>query len=121
MIEKIKNLPENVIGFNAKAQVTGKDYEKILIPLVEEKLKKFAKLNLLYHLGDEFEKFEPRAMWDDTKVGLMHLCSWNKIAVVTDVSWIRGTSKVFSLMIPAHVKIFANKDLDEAVRWVSEE
>ena len=60
MIEKIKNLPENVIGFNAKAQITGEDYEKVLIPMVEEKLKKFDKLNLLYHIGDEFEKFEPR-------------------------------------------------------------
>jgi hypothetical protein len=120
MIEKIKNLPENVIGFNAKDQVTGDDYEKVLIPLVEEKLKKFKKLNLLYHLGDEFEKFEPRAMWDDAKVGIMHLHSWNKIAVVTDVSWIRGTSKVFAFLIPCEVKIFANKEIDEAIKWVSE-
>ncbi|MBN2641256.1 MAG: STAS/SEC14 domain-containing protein [Victivallales bacterium] len=120
MIEKISNLPDNVVAFNAKALVTGEDYEKILIPMVEEKLKKFKKLNLLYHLGEEFEKFEPRAMWDDTKVGLMHLCSWNKIAIVTDVSWIRGTSKVFSLLIPAHVKTFANKDLEVALKWVSE-
>ncbi len=120
MIEKIKNLPENVIGFNAKAQITGDDYEKVLIPMVEEKLKKFDKLNLLYHLGEEFEKFEPRAMWDDAKTGFMHWCSWNKIAIVTDVSWIRGSSKVFGLLIPAKVKLFANKELDEAVKWVSE-
>jgi SpoIIAA-like len=120
MIEKIKNLPENVVGFNAKAQITGEDYEKILIPLIEKKLKKFKKLNLLYHLGEEFEKFEPRAMWDDAKTGLMHLHSWSKIAIVTDVSWIRGTSKVFALLIPGHVKLFENKDLDAAVKWVSE-
>ena len=120
MIERIKNLPENVIGFNAKDQITGDDYEKILIPLVEEKLKKFDKLNLLYHIGDEFEGFEPRAMWDDAKIGLMHMHSWGKIAIVTDVSWIRGTSKVLAFMMPAHVKVFDNKDLDEAVKWVSE-
>ena len=120
MIEEIKNLPENVIGFNAKAQITGEDYEKVLMPLVEEKLKKFKKLNILYHLGEEFEKFEPRAMWDDAKIGIMHLCSWHKIAVVTDVTWIRGSVKVFGLLMPAHVKIFDNKDIDEAVKWVSE-
>jgi hypothetical protein len=120
MIEKIKNLPENVIGFNAKAQITGEDYEKVLIPEIEKKLKKFKKLNILYHLGDEFEKFEPRAMWDDAKVGIMHLCAWHKIALVTDVGWIRGSAKVFGLLMPAHVKIFANKDIDEAVKWVSE-
>lgn len=120
MIEQIKNLPENVVGFNAKAQITGEDYEKILIPLVEKKLRKFKKISLLYHLGDEFEKFEPRAMWDDAKTGLLHLFSWDKIAIVTDVSWIRGTSKVCAFLIPCQVRIFDNKDLDAAVKWVSE-
>jgi hypothetical protein len=120
MFEKIRNLPENVIGVNAKDQVSGKDYEKVLIPLVEKKLKKFDKINLLYHIGEEFEKFEPRAMWDDTKVGLMHLHSWGKIAIVTDVSWIRGTSKVFAFIIPAKVRIFSNKEFDDAIKWVSE-
>ena len=120
MIEQIKNLPENVVGFNAKAQITGEDYEKILIPLIEKKLRKFKKINLLYHLGDEFERFEPRAIWDDAKTGLLHLFSWDKIAIVSDVSWIRGTSKVFAFLIPCHVKMFDNKDLDAAVKWVSE-
>ncbi len=116
MIEKIKNLPENVIGFNAKGQISGEDYEKVLMPMIEKKLEKFKKINLLYHLGEEFEKFEPRAMWDDTKIGFMHLHSWNKIAIVTDVTWIRGTSKVFALLIPAHIKLFENKDIDEAIK-----
>ena len=120
MIEKIKHLPKNVVGFNAKAQITGEDYEKILIPLVEEKLKKFKKINLLYHLGEEFEKFEPRAMWDDAKIGIMHLHSWNKVALVTDVTWIRGTSKVLGLLFPCHIKVFDNKDIKEAIKWVSE-
>ena len=120
MIEKIKNLPENVIGFNAIDHVTGDDYEKILIPLVEKKLKKFDKLNLIYHIGEEFEKFEPRAMWDDAKVGFEHIHSWGKIAMVSDVSWIRGMTKFFAFMFPCKVKIFKNDQLDEAVKWVSE-
>jgi len=120
MIEKIKHLPKNVVGFNAKAEVTGEDYEKILIPLIEEKLKKFDKINLLYHIGNEFEKFKARAMWDDAKMGIMHLHSWNKVALVTDVTWIRGTSKVFGFLFPCHIKIFHNIDIKEAVKWVSE-
>ncbi|MDD5727656.1 MAG: STAS/SEC14 domain-containing protein [Victivallales bacterium] len=119
MIEIIDNLPENVVGFNAKAHISGDDYEKVLIPLIEEKLKKFAKINLLYHIGEEFEGFEARAMWDDAKAGFMHLHSWGKIAIVTDVSWIRKTSKVFAFLIPAPVKIFADGEFDAAVEWVS--
>lgn len=35
MIELIKNIPENVVGFFASGQVTASDHEKILIPEVE--------------------------------------------------------------------------------------
>ena len=120
MIELITGLPDDTVGFNAKGKVTGEDYETVLIPLVEEKLKTHKKINVLYHCGKDFDSFEAHAMWDDAKTGFIHWHSWNKIAIVTDVSWIRGSSKVFGLLIPAKVKLFENKDLDEAVKWVSE-
>ncbi|QSH39971.1 STAS/SEC14 domain-containing protein [Lentisphaerota bacterium ZTH] len=120
MLEIIKGLPENILGFTAIGDVTAEDYERFLIPLVEEKLKKFDKLNLLYHLGDKFDSFSAHAMWDDAKVGLSHLGSWNKIAVVSDVSWIRGSAKIFGFMMPCHVKVFHDNQLDKAKAWLKE-
>jgi len=97
MLEIIEGLPDNAVGFTAKGNVTAEDYETVLIPAVEEKLKKHEKVRLLYHLGEEFERFEAGAMWDDAKVGLGHITDWEKIAIVTDVNWIQQAGKILRL------------------------
>lgn len=120
MIDKITGLPENVLGFTAKGKVTAEDYENVIIPEVEKKLVKFPKLCCLYHIGDEFESYEAGAMWDDAKIGLEHITSWEKIAIVTDVEWIRIMGKVFGFFMPGRVRIYDNKDLKSAIKWMSE-
>ena len=42
MIELIPDLPENVLGFSAKGEVTVEDYETVLIPAVEARIKRGA-------------------------------------------------------------------------------
>jgi len=120
MIEKIKGLPAHVLGFNAKGKVTAEDYEKVLIPAVEKELKENKKVRFLYHIGKDFDSFEAGAMWDDAKVGLSHYSAWEKVAVVTDVEWLRVTMKVFGFAMPGHVRVFGNEELSEAVKWLSE-
>jgi hypothetical protein len=118
MIEIMSDLPKHVIGFTAMGKVTGEDYTSVLIPAVEEKLKKLSKISLLYHLGKECAGFDIEAMWD-TKIGLKHLTTWQKIAVVTDIDWIRWATKAFGFAMPGHVKVFTNDQLAEAREWVS--
>ena len=126
MLEPISGLPDNTLGFTAKGKITSEDYETVLIPAVEEKLKQFEKVRLLYHLGEEFEGFQARAMWDDAKVGLAHITEWEKIAIVTDVNWIRDAGKIFgfaieTMSVPGDVKVFHNSELDDAVIWIGED
>ena len=78
MIKIISDLPNNVLGFESSGTVTGEDYETVLIPAVEEKLKAFPKVRLLYHLGSEFTGYDMEAMWDDAKIGFKHLKAWEK-------------------------------------------
>lgn len=120
MIEVISGLPDHVIGIEAKGQVTRSDYETVIIPIVEEKLKRHEKINFLYYIGNEFSGMDTEAMWADAKVGLRHLIAWNKIALVTNVDWIRWAVKLFEVVMPGHVKVFANDQLPEARVWVSE-
>lgn len=119
MIEILTDLPDDVLGFNASGTVTGRDYETILIPAVEEKLKKHKQISLLYHLGKDFEGFEAEAMWDDMKVGLHHITAWKRIAVITDVDWIRTATKVMGFVMPATVRVFTTEQADDARTWVS--
>ncbi len=120
MIDTITGLPENVLGFTARGKVTAEDYENVVIPEVEKKLAKFPKLRCLYHIGDEFEGYEAGAMWDDAKVGLGHITAWEKIAIVTDVEWIRVVGKVFGFVMPGKVRIYDNKNIKAAIEWMSE-
>jgi SpoIIAA-like len=120
MIEKIPNLPNNVLGVTAKGTVTAKDYESAIIPAVEALFARHDKVRFLYHLGKDFSGFEAAAVWDDTKLGLKHLAGWERMALVSDVEWIRAAVKIFGLAIPGHVRVFHNRELSEATRWISE-
>jgi len=119
MIEIISGFPDNVIGFTAKGKVTAKEYESVVIPLVEEKLKKHPKISVFYHLGNEFSGVEAEAVREDWKLGRRHLAAWEKGAVVTDINWIRGAVRLFGLMMPGEVKVFSNDQLDEARAWIT--
>jgi hypothetical protein len=120
MVEQIPNLPDNVLGFTAKGTLTANDYESVIIPAVEALFSRQGKVRFLYHLGEDFSGFEAAAMWDDMKLGLKHLAGWERVALVSDVEWIRAAVKVFGLAIPGHVRVFHNRELAEATRWVSE-
>jgi len=126
MLEIISGLPDNVLGFTAKGKVTSEDYETILIPAVEKKLKNHEKVSLLYNLGDEFKGFEAEAMWDDAKVGLAHITKWDKIAIVTDVNWIEKAGKIFgfaieTMSVTGDVKVFHNAELEQAKEWIGKD
>ncbi len=106
MVEKIPDLPDNVLGFTAKGKVTANDYESVIIPAVEALFSRQGKVRFLYHLGEDFTGFEAAAVWDDMKLGLKHLAGWEKVALVSDVEWIRAAVKVFGLAIPGDVRVF---------------
>jgi hypothetical protein len=120
VLERMKGLPENVLGFEAKGEVTGADYESVLIPAVEETLARRKSIRFLYHLGSEFTGFHAKAMWDDAKVGLGHLAAWERVAVVTDVGWIRTAMSAFGFVMPGHVRVFTNGEMPKARQWLSE-
>jgi hypothetical protein len=118
MIKVMGELPDGVLGFTASGQITGDDYESVLIPAVERSLKVHDKISLLYHLGDDFTGYDARAVWDDTKIGLKHPLSWQRIAVVSDVDWVRHSVRAFGFAMPCEVRVFDNDALDEARHWV---
>jgi hypothetical protein len=120
MLQRMPDLPDEILGIEATGEVTGADYESVLIPAVEEMLSRRTTIRFLYHLGDEFTGFDAKAMWDDAKIGLEHFSVWERVAVVTDVGWIRMAMKVFGFAIPGQVRVYANSDLDQARIWLSE-
>ena len=79
--------------------MTKGDYETVLVPAVESALKQHEKVRLYYQIDADFSGIEPGAVWEDFKVGVEHLLRWERIAVVTDVNWIRHTIRAFGFLM----------------------
>jgi hypothetical protein len=58
-------------------------------------------------------------MWEDLKVGVAHLSRWERIAVVTDVEWIRNAVRVFGFLMPAAVQVFPLSAEAAAREWIT--
>jgi SpoIIAA-like len=120
MLEMLDGLPDQVLGFAAKGEVTAEDYRQLLVPAVESKLGTHRKLRLLYILGADFSGFTGAAAWEDAKVGMRHFTSFERIAVVSDIDWVRHMVKAFGFVVPGEVRVYDVDAADEARSWVCE-
>ncbi|MCF8476157.1 MAG: STAS/SEC14 domain-containing protein [Pseudolabrys sp.] len=118
MIERLSGFPDHVLAFVCKGHVTKADYDNVLTPAVAKALDSHDQIDLYYETAADFSGFDPGAMWADTKVGLGHFTRWRRIAVVSDVDWIRHMVPVFSFMMPADVKVFPLAQAAEAKDWI---
>jgi SpoIIAA-like len=118
MIELLQGFPEGVVAVAAKGRVTRKDYDDVLIPAVEAAFKGREKVRCYYELGTGFSGMDAGAMWEDFRVGIGHLAGWERIAVVTDVEWIRLAIGAFRFLVPGEIRVFPVADAAEARRWI---
>ena len=119
MITLLKDFPDNVAAFACHGHVTKADYETVLIPAVDKKLETHDKVRIYYEVAEDFDGFEPGAMWDDTKLGFSKFLRWERFAMVTDVEWIRHTMQFFGFLMPGEFKTFHRAEADAARKWVS--
>ena len=118
MIETLSGFPDNILAFVCHGQVTKADYDTVIIPATEKALKTHEKIRLYYEIGKEFASMEPAAMWEDLKVGMGHLTHWERIAVVTDVDWIKYAVQAFRFLIPGKLRVFPTSDSEAARTWI---
>lgn len=119
MIELLPNLPGHVVGIAASGQVDAGDYETVIVPAIESALKAHGRVRVLYELGPAFTGFTSAAMWDDMKLGMAHLRSWERIAVVSDKDWIANAVWLFAFAVPCPVRVFSIKEFSKARDWIS--
>jgi hypothetical protein len=109
----LEGFPDAVTGFVAEGRVTKRDYEDVVIPKLENALREHKKIRCYYELGPKYSGFEPGAAWKDFKLG-----RWERIAVVTDVRWIRTVMKAFRFLVPGEVRVYETAKSSEAKRWI---
>lgn len=115
MLEIIKGLPKNVVGIAVTGRVTKKDCQDVLMPAMKRSLKRHDKIRLYYELNSRF----PGAAWDDLNVGIEHVPRCERVAIVTDVGWIRYTVKTLRFLIPGEIRVFATVEASEGRAWIT--
>jgi hypothetical protein len=117
MIEHLSDFPGNVVAFLSKGHVTRRDYETVLVPVVEAALDQHEKVRLYYEINLDFSGVE-RGVAQNFQIGMGHLLRWDRIAIVTDVDWIRYTLRAFGFLMPGVVEIFSHDEKTEARKWI---
>ncbi len=115
MIQIVEGLPDNVVGIIAKGRVTNNDCDKILRPAMENTLKRHDKVRLYYQIGGRF----PGAAWENLRVGIEPIPQWERVAIVTDVGWVRHTVNALRFLIPCEVRVFTTHEAYQGCAWIS--
>ncbi len=118
MIKLLDGFPENVVACSGEGHVTRKDYEEVLIPRVNAVLSRYDKVRLYYEFGPAFHGIDAGAAWEDFKVGVENLSRWERMAVVTDVAWIRLALSAFRVFMPRQLRLFAANQSSHARAWI---
>ncbi|WP_300568500.1 STAS/SEC14 domain-containing protein [Flavobacterium sp.] len=117
MIQVI-SAPDNIVAFRAMGEVTKEDYENIVVPKVEELVKRIHEINFLLVLDTEIKNFTAGAWKEDILLGLKNFGKWNRAAIITDSQDVIGFTDKFSYAVPGEFRGFKKEDFNEALNWV---
>jgi hypothetical protein len=114
MLELIDGLPGNVVGIAVSGRLTLQDCQDVLVPAMQKSLKRHEKIRLYYELNSRF----PGAAWDELDLGLEHASRCERVAIVTDIGWVRLTVKALRFLIPSEIRVFPTAQADEGRAWI---
>ena len=117
MIAELPDLPPGVIGFEVSGKLEAEDYRDVLLPGVERAASTGDVRVVVVISG--FDGLSAGAMWEDLKMGIEHWAAWKRIALVTDIEWMRNMTAMFGWMTPGEVKHFPMSEQAAAIAWAA--
>ena len=117
MIKELSGMPTGVIGFEASGKMQAEDYRDVVLPALERAAAS-GEVRFVIVMHD-FDGMSGGALWQDLKVGVEHWRAWKRIALVTDIEWMKNMTSLFGWMTPGEVKSFSLAQRDEAIEWAA--
>jgi len=118
MLKRIETPSKDVRAFEVCGNLTKEDYTETLIPMILKARSAGDKLKFLISFGKEFEGLTLAGAWEDFKLGIHHMSTFERIAIVSDKEWITQPASVFGSMLPCCVNIYKNDELSSALAWI---
>lgn len=119
MIETLPDLPPGVLGFRAVGTVAYADYTDVIDPAIDAVIAAGDKVNLVYVMGSEFERYSLGALWQDAALEGRPEHSWGRIALVTDHEIIGEIVHGISFLFPCELRFFPTEKLADATAWAA--
>jgi len=120
MLRRMEDMPVGTLGFEAVGEVEDDDWEETVEPVLRREIAAGAKVRLLYLLGPQARDVEADAMKADTGFRARHADAFERVAVVSDETWMKPAVKALSFLMPGKAKAFAVRDLADAKAWLAE-
>ena len=118
MIERIQGLPAGVDGVRCNGKLTVEDYDAVVVPLLAEVQREQRRLRCLVEI-EGFDGITPSAAFEDVRLGLRALGSFDGCAVVSDLPWVGEVLQVVRFLMPYPVRVFPPDRRDEAIAWLA--
>ena len=117
MIKELSDLPPGVVGFEATGTLKAEDYRDVVLPALE-RASASGEVRFVVIIP-EFHGMSGGALWQDLRMGVEHFRAWKRIALVTDIDWMRHLTTVFGLMAPGEIRQFPLAQRAEAIAWAA--
>ena len=89
MLRRMNDMPSGTIGFAAVGEVDDDDWEDVVEPVLRSDIAAGRKVRLLYLFGPGADETEGDAAKADTGFRARHANDFERVAVVSDESWIK--------------------------------
>ncbi|WP_346270194.1 STAS/SEC14 domain-containing protein [Pseudonocardia sp.] len=119
MFKQISDMPAGTIGFEAHGDVDDDDFEEIVAPLLRREIADGRKVRLLYLLGPQLRDYEGDAVKEEMKFAARHATAYERVAIVSDESWLRPALRMLSVLVPGQLRGFPVAQLQSAKAWVA--
>jgi hypothetical protein len=121
MLTRIEDVPNYVVAFKATGEVNKEDYDKILMPAIDNADKTHGHIHFLFLLETPVKNFSAGAWLEDAWIGLKHYRGWKKVAIVSGEHGVEIFTNKFTFFIPGKIKGFKPSEIELAKKWVAEE
>ena len=118
MFQLLDETSGNYIALKISGKISSKDYD-ILIPLLEEAIKKEGELNIFCNMQN-FGGMEIKAAWRDFTFGMRNLKKFRRCALIGANNWIQWCVKITNIFLKLEIRLFQLSQEKEAKYWLKE-
>lgn len=104
-----------VMEFTVDGGVTRADYDAAA-RMMDAAIAQHGKLSAVAVIRS-FSGMDPGAWWKDLSWGIAHLNKIGRVAVVTEIEWMKTAIRMTAPVYPGEIKLFEPDSLDAARIW----